>query len=387
MHFPKHFLIGAAMAGHQVEGNNLHSNWWDAESQGKIPPSGMAADHYRKFDSDFALAHSLGLNAMRISIEWSRLEPGEGEWNEAAIAHYHHVFKSLRKHGHIPMVTLFHWTMPLWFAERGGFAVASNLKYFKRFVRKVAREYGKHCQLWLTVNEPEVFAFDSYLFGKHVPFEKNARKALTVYRNLFAAHKAAYVILKRYIPHVRVGVAKNVALNIPFRSDHPLDKLVAWVGNKLGNEFFIDRVKNHIDFIGLNYYFTHLVKFDIWSGFIPMNEQFPMSDMGIKTNPQGLYKLLKRFEKYNKPLYVTENGIANASDNMRVRFIKEHLAAVYKARLEGVPVKGYFHWSLLDTYEWQDGFDRKFGLAEVDFQTQKRTLRVANQLFHSFRKK
>jgi beta-glucosidase len=160
MHFPKHFLFGAALAGHQVEGNNIHSNWWKAESAGLVPPSGVAANHYHHFDSDFGMAKSLGLNAMRISLEWSRLEPVKGEWDPKAIEHYHHVFRSMKKHGLVPMVTLFHWTMPQWLASKGGFETEYGVKMFRRFVRKVAREYGRYCQLWLTINEPEVFVFE-----------------------------------------------------------------------------------------------------------------------------------------------------------------------------------------------------------------------------------
>ncbi len=364
----------------------MHNNWWHAENNGLIPKSGIAADHYHQFDSDFAMGRKLGLNSMRISLEWSRLQPREGEWDEREVEHYHHVFRSLRKHGFIPMVTLFHWTMPQWLAEKGGFETEYGLRAFRKFVRGIASEFGKECQLWLTVNEPEVFAFDGYWFAKHPPFVKSLWRAWKVYRNTIKAHKEAYQILKRYIPHVRVGVAKNVAHHEP-HSKSVLDKLVVWIANKFGNEYFIDRIKNHLDFIGLNYYFTHRLRFSWRKGFEHMNEQFPKSDMGIKTYPQGLYHLLKRFQKYDKALYVTENGIANATDTMRAQFIREHIKAVHQARLEGAPIKGYFYWSLIDTYEFQDGFDRKFGLAEVDFANLKRTPRVSPQLFTSFRKR
>ncbi len=387
MHFPKHFLLGASLAGHQVEGYNTNSNWWHAEQAGQVPPSGAASDHYHLFDSDFAMAHSLGLNAIRLSLEWSRLEPLEGQWDEKAVAHYHHVFKSMRKHGLIPMVTLFHWTMPQWLAERGGFETEVGVKAFRRFVRRIAGEFGEECQLWLTVNEPEVFAFEGYLWGKHVPFRKSIWKTYHVYRNLIRAHRDAYKILKRHIPHVKVGVAKNVAYHEPYRPKHALDRLVVWMARTFGNEFFIDRVRYQTDFIGLNYYFTHTVRFSWRKGFQQMNEVEPKSDMGSKTYPLGLYHLLKRFGKYQKPLYVTENGIANSTDAMRARFIREHLASVARARSENIPIKGYFYWSLIDTYEWQDGFDRKFGLAEVDFSTQKRKPRISHQLFPSMRKK
>ncbi len=387
MHFPKHFLFGAATAGHQVEGLNIHSNWWQAEEQGLVPPSGKASDHYHRFDADFAMAQKLGLNSIRISIEWSRLEPQQGVWDEKEIEHYRKVFKSLKKHGLIPMVTLFHWTMPQWLAEKGGFETDIGVKAFRRFVRVVARQYGKYSQLWLTVNEPEVFAMEGYLYGRHVPFKKNPLLALRVYRNVIRAHRDAYRILKRSIPHVKVGVAKNVSYIEPQNKNNPLDRMVVWLARKFGNEFFIDRIKDKLDFIGLNYYFTHTVEFSYSRGFRQTNEEFPKSNMGIKTYPKGLYYLLKQFSRYSKPIYVTENGIANSTDDMRERFIREHLLSVAHARSENVPIKGYYYWSLIDTYEWQDGMNRKFGLAEVDYTTMSRRLRISNHLFSSLRKK
>lgn len=386
MQFPKHFLFGAALSAHQVEGNNVHSNWWHAEQNGFVPPSGIAADHYHQFDSDFAMGRKLGLNAMRISLEWSRLQPKEGVWDKREVEHYHHVFRSLRHRGFIPMVTLFHWTMPQWLLEKGGFETYYGLRAFRKFVRGVASEFGKECQLWITINEPEVFAFESYFFGKHPPFGKSLWRAWKVYRNLIKAHFDAHKILKLYIPHVRVGVAKNVAYHLP-HSKSILDRLVVWIANKFGNECFIEKTKHTLDFIGLNYYFTHRLKFSLLKGFENMNEKFPMSEMGTKTFPQGLYYLLRRFQKYDKPLYVTENGIANAHDKMREQFIREHIKAVHQARQEGVQIKGYFYWSLIDTYEFRDGFDRKFGLAEVNYSNLKRTPRISAQLFNSFRKR
>ena len=163
-----------------------------------------------------------------------------------------------------------------------------------------------------------------------------------------------------------------------------LDQLTVKIARYFGNEFFINRLKNQLDFIGLNYYFTHTLKFDWLAGFKEMNEQFPKSDMGLKTYPKGLYFLLKRFARYKKPLYITENGIANATNEMRERFISEHLDAIAQALGEGISAKGYFYWSLLDTYEWHMGYRLKFGLAEVDYETLNRTPRVQEKFFKTF---
>ena len=222
MKFPENFLLGAATAGHQVEGQNVHSNWWAAEAQGKVAASGLGADHFNKFDSDFAIAEGLGLNAMRISIEWSRIEPQEGKFNAEAIAHYHDVFKSLRAHGLTPMVTLFHWTMPQWLAEKRGFETSFGVRAFEKYVEFIAREYGSECNLWLTINEPEVFAFEGYWTAKHVPFRKNIFLTLKVYLNLIRAHKVAYKAIKKVLPRAQVGLAKNVAYHEPFRQGNNL---------------------------------------------------------------------------------------------------------------------------------------------------------------------
>ncbi len=384
MKFPENFLLGAATAGHQVEGQNIYSNWWAAEAQGKVAASGLGADHFNKFDSDFALAKSLGLNAMRISIEWSRIEPQEGKLNAEVIAHYHDVFKSLRTHGLTPMVTLFHWTMPQWLAEKGGFESSFGVRTFEKYVEFIAREYGSDCNLWLTINEPEVFAFEGYWTAKHVPFRKNIFLTLKVYLNLIRAHKAAYKAIKKVLPGAQVGLAKNVAYHEPFRPGNWGDELIVKIGRYFGNEFFMNRLKRQLDFIGLNYYFTHTLKFSWRKGFEEMNKKFPKSDMGLKTYPKGLYHLLKRFAKYNKPLYVTENGIANATDEMRERFIAEHLEETKRALNEGAQVKGYFYWSLLDTYEWHMGYGLKFGLAEVNYETLERKPRVQENFFKTF---
>ncbi len=385
MQLPKGFLLGAALAGHQVEGNNTDSNWWQAELQGKVPSSGLGADHYHQFDSDFVLAKELGLNAVRISIEWSRIEPREGQWNAEAIAHYHEVFASLQKQGLTPMVTLFHWTLPQWLARKGGLETQFGVQAFAKFIEVIAHEYGHKANLWLTLNEPEVFAFEGYYTAKHVPFRTNLFLALKVYYNLICAHKLAYRILKQVNPSAQVGVAKNVAYNEPFRPNHIFDRLIVKVANKIGNEFFIDRIRKQLDFIGLNYYFTHTVKSKWYFGFEAMNIKHPKSAMGITTYPRGLYFLLKRFSKYRKPIYITENGIANANDEMRGEFIAQHLHAVDEAIRAGVNVKGYFNWALIDTYEWQKGYDLKFGLAEVNYHTLKRTLRLPAKFFNQFR--
>ncbi len=189
-------------------------------------------------------------------------------------------------------------------------------------------------------------------------------------------HKASYHIIKSIDRTAQIGIAKNVAYHEPYRKSHVLDRLLVWCANTFGNELFVRLILKQLDFIGLNYYFYHSLTWSWKSVFESKNKHVIKSDMGEKTYPLGLYYLLKQLWKYRKPLYVTENGIANSYDDMRIRFIEEHLHAVRKAQKQGIDVRGYFYWSLTDTYEWKDGYDRKFGLVEIDFETKKRRPRT-----------
>lgn len=390
---PEGFLLGASSSAHQVEGNNKNNDWWMYEEMGRLPLSGNAADHYNRFEADFGLAKQIGLNAMRISIEWSRIEPQEGKWAVGEIEHYKKVLRKLKELGMVRMVTLHHYTLPVWLAEQGGFESKKGVQAFARFAWFVAQNLGSDIDLWITINEPEIYAAMSYRFGIWPPFKKNLRLFLRMIGNLIKAHKAAYRAIKQVDPNAQIGIAKNSAYLEPYR-DKFLDRMVVRVGNFFGNHYFLRRIKKQMDFIGLNYYFYERLQFDFKSGFKQMNHNFdvktltvvptdeqPRSDMGWRTYPEGIYYLLRALKKYGKPIYITENGIANARDEMRQRFITEHLFWIKKAIDFGVDVRGYFYWSLTDTYEWHDGFNPIFGLIEVDFETQERKIRPSADVF------
>lgn len=383
--FPKGFLIGASSSAHQAEGDNFNSDWYFWETQGKLPQSGKAADHYNRFDEDFELASQIGLNAIRISIEWARIEPVEGRWDTTAVEHYKKVLMKMKDLGLARMVTLWHYTLPKWLADKGGFENKEAAEAFARYAWFVAQNLGKEIDFWLTINEPEVYAFLSYQQGTYPPFKKNLLKTWKVLSNLIQAHKSAYKSIKESLGDVPVGIAKNLAYYEPYRKNNPADRVVSFVATIL-NRYVLEKIRREMDFIGLNYYFYNRMKFDFAKGFCEKNGNFQKgqlvlddqknrSDVGWVLHPQGIYHVLNDLKKFEKPIYVTECGIADAQDNRRKEFIREILSWTLKSMNEGADVKGFFYWSLTDNYEWSQGFGPRFGLVEIDYNTQKRIVR------------
>ncbi len=377
---PEGFLLGAASAAHQVEGNNFNNDWWHYEQQDRLPKSGKATDHYNRYEEDFLLAKNMGLNTMRISIEWSRIEPIENKWDATAIEHYRKVLLKMKELGLTRIVTLHHFTLPMWLADKGGFENSHGAAAFARFAWFVASNLGQEVDYWVTINEPEVYAGLSYNHGKWPPFKKNLWTMIRVFHNLMHAHRSAFKSIREVLPGAMIGLAKNNVDYEAYRKGNFFDNLLVKLFKYFGNEYFLNRIKDHLDFIGLNYYFSHTLKFT-WRGPRKMNHEVPKSDMGWATYPPGLYHLLLDLKKYNKPVIVTENGIANARDDMRQDFIRQHLESMARAATEGVDVKGYCYWSLTDTYEWHDGFNPKFGLVEVNLETMERKVRGSADIF------
>jgi beta-glucosidase len=391
IHFPKGFLLGAAAASHQVEGQNTHSDWWYWEQQGRVPKSGMSADHYNRFEEDFQIAHDIGLNAMRISISWPRIEPEEGKWDKDAVEHYRKVLKTMKKQGLTRVVTLWHWVMPKWFADKGGFEKKEGVEAFARYAWFIAENLGSEIDLWVTLNEPETYSQLAYVRGRYPPFRQSKRTYWNVLGNLITAHKRAYSAIKKAFPKAQIGIAKNVSYYEPYRKMNLMDQLIVFFAKNVGNHYFYEKIQKHMDFVGVNYYFFNKVRFDWRRGYEEMNRNFMKgqmqlddqenrSDMGWVLHPEGLYHLLLDLRKYKKPIYITENGLADAIDNRRPKFLRESLQWVEKAIKKGADVKGYFHWSLTDNYEWTEGYGPRFGLVEIDYTTQKRTIRKSTEV-------
>lgn len=348
------FLWGAATSAHQVEGNNIHNDWWAWEQ--KLPPgrrSGKAADHYHRFPEDFALAKSLGHNAHRLSLEWSRIEPAEGSWNERAIEHYRQILEELKRQGLTSFVTLHHFTNPIWFARAGGWARLDAARTFARYVRVVTQRLGDLVDFWQTINEPMVYVKKSYWDGDWPPAgHRNFLAMERVIGQMACAHQAAYDVIHHHSLVAHVGLAQNVVAY-----SGSLAPLYDWYYNHR----FFNLTRGRHDFIGLNYYYSSTKPAQPWAGAV--------SDLGWPIDPAGLTKELLDFKKYQLPIYITENGIADADDSRRADFIRSHLRAIEVAQAAGADVRGYFHWSLLDNFEWAAGFTPRFGLVEVDYNT------------------
>ncbi len=388
--FPRDFMWGASTSAHQVEGGNHNqwtvwelahaaeaaktaqkryghlANWEDIRHQAANPNnyvSGRGVDHYSRYEEDFKLLKKLNFNTFRFGIEWSRLEPAEGQWDETAIEHYRAYIEKLKEMDIEPVLNIWHWTAPVWFEAKGGFRKKSNLVYFDRLVKKLSDEYGHLLRYVITLNEPNNFVSFGYLVGSWPPGDKNFLDGSLTYWNLVRAHKRAYKILKRRHPELQIGVASQLA-NIQAKRPHNIfDEVSTKLMRYFWDWWFPARIRHQQDFVGFNYYFT-----DYYTGvFKRENPKTPLNDLGWYMEPEGLYPLLLRaWAHYKKPIIVTENGVADAKDQYRRWWIEESIVAMERAMSEGVKIKGYFHWSLLDNFEWADGWWPKFGLVEVD---------------------
>lgn len=391
--FPENFLWGAATSAHQVEGGNVNNDWWRWEQLGKIKDgsvSGKACDHYHLFEDDFKMARELGHNVHRLSIEWSRIEPSPGKWNLKEIDHYRKVLNSLKENNMKTMVTLHHFTNPLWFADLGGWENKDSAFYFSRFAEFIAKELGDKIDFWITINEPGVYISKGYLEGDWSPERRyNIFAARQVMNNMIKAHRDAYQKIHQALKEknfdVQVGIAKQNAYYEPCQKYNPFDVMFVSALRYFGNFLLLNKIKKELDFIGLNYYFHYKLRLNllkIKSGLVEVkNDNKEMSDFNWEIYPRGIYKVLKELKKYNKPIFITENGVADKNDVYRKKFILEHLKEIHRAIRNNVDVRGYFHWSLLDNFEWKEGFEMRFGLVEVDFKSYERRIRKSAKIF------
>jgi len=403
--FPVGFLWGAATSAHQVEGGNTQNDWWRFEQRpGAIRGgrgSGDACRHLERFDADFALAAGDGHNAHRLSFEWSRLEPARGRFDPGAVAHYHEVLASLRRHRLTPVVTLHHFTNPCWVVEAGGWESRATVDAFESFVRFCAREYGGEVDWWCTVNEPEVYAFRGWSEGLWPPCVKDDSRALCVIANQLEAHGRAYRVLHAEdradadgdgVP-ARVGFAKHRIQLEPLRRWNPLDHLQAHLEDRVFNDAVeqaavtgrielgipgarpvrrdVPELRGAMDWYGLNYYTRWMVRSLSPEPHVA-RPGAPRNDLGWELWPEGLGRAVAAAARLGRPVLVTENGVADAHDRLRPAAIVAFVEAMHSAMAGGAPVLGYLHWSLLDNFEWADGYEGRFGLYAVDFDDPER---------------
>jgi len=415
--FAGDFTWGVAAAAHQVEGNNTNNQWylWESAKDELGEPrikdgqrAGLACNHWDLYPEDIQLMKNLGVGGYRFSIEWSRIEPSPDVYDEGAIVHYQQVCDSLISAGIEPMITLHHFSNPIWFEQKGAFEKAENVSDFIEFVEYVVPLFSGKVKKWCTINEPSVYVAEGYFNGINPPGVNDPELAGQVLRNLLEAHVQAYHAIKE-LPggtDLRVGLVKNMTFIDPYNKWNLADWIFSSMVNKVFNETalrFIETGKfkyvlptmarhkdqnpaavNSIDFIGLNYYSHYNLKFrfDLDKAFEnnPLPDEIP-TDMEYSQYPEGFYRAAKRLAELDVPIIVTENGVADATDQYREEYIKRYLYALSSARKEGIAIQGYYYWSLMDNFEWSSGYDMKFGLYEVDFETQQRTMRKGSEAY------
>lgn len=381
--FPEGFLWGAGTSSFQVEGNNINSDWWEWEQTNKPlnMRSGEACNQYELYEKDFDLAKDLGHNSHRLSVEWSRIEPEEGKFNEEEIKHYVNVLKYLKSLNLQVCLTLWHFTNPTWFAKLGGWENFKAPYYFERFVKKIVPLLEQYVDIWITINEPGIYTFMGYLGGDDAgsfpPGKKSNIAALKVNWNLSQAHKKAYKAIHRLVPNPQVGIAQNTSSFEAYHKHSLREQLAVGLSDLITNHSFYAITKGYHDFLGLNYYFHY--RFNAKHGLIPDRidpkiQKRDVSDLGWELHPEGLFSVLTDLSD-DLPIYITECGIASTNDDRRTRFLINYLQEVYRAVQAGVRVKGFFYWSLIDNFEWHRGFNPRFGLVEVDYATQGRAVR------------
>lgn len=369
--FPEGFLWGTATSAYQVEGGNHHADWEDFKSAGK------ACDQYHRYQDDFDLIKQLNHNAHRLSIEWSRIEPEEGQFDQKEIEHYVKVLKALKELKLTVMLTLWHFTLPKWVADLGGWENGETVKYFKRYVNRIVPEIAEYVDLWITLNEPGVYIYQTYVKREWPHAKKSLLGQVKTFLNLVSAHKGVYKLLHQLFPAGKpVGIANNILSFEPYHKHSVVEQMAVAFNDMLTNHLFYLLTKHTHDFLGINYYFH--VRFNT-SGILPhevnpIAQTHDVSDLGWEIYPEGLFEVLTDLSD-DIPIYITECGIASTNDDRRNRFLISYLQEVFRSIRAGVNVRGFFYWSLIDNFEWHRGFDPRFGLIEVDYSTQQRKIR------------
>lgn len=366
--FPEGFLWGAATSANQIEGNNTNSDWWKWENspkralqlrrKGKNPDdykSGIACDSYNRYEEDFDIAKQLNHNAHRFTIEWARIQPSQAEFDQKEIEHYRQVLQALRSRGIKTFVTLHHFSSPLWFYKIGGWEKSANVDLFVKYVERLFEELHELIDYVCVINEPNLYAIQGYFTLRWPPQKFAPWKIPEILRNFGLAQKKVYQLAKSKGYKFPVGTADSV-------SKVEAAWMLFWLPPIVRRYLYlwlIELQAPYADFIGIQYYSRKL---------IDIKPRLPKTDMRWEIYPKGLHDVLLEMKKFNKPVIITENGIADAKDTKREKFIVDHLKWAHKAIEQGVDLRGYFYWSLIDNMELADGFEKRFGLVEIDYR-------------------
>ncbi len=401
--FPEEFLWGVATSAFQLEGSP-GADWatWDPVLS-DVP---HVTNHYVLFREDLKLLKDLGVNAYRFSLEWSRIQPRENTWDGEAIAHYQEIIDILRDYRIEPMVTLHHFTNPRWFLDRHPWHRGSSREKFLRYVEMMVSTLTG-VRYWITFNEPYVILIGGYLDGCMPPGLQDVPRSLAALKNIFTSHGKAYDLIHRYVPDAQVSVAHNMSVFAPWKKWNPLDRVLKKTANYFYNHSIINAfrtgtfvvkfpfsreveievpIKDKLDFFGVNYYTRIHLRFN---PFKKMGVELRYADidghgltnLGWEIHPRGLAKVLRYASRLNLPMIITENGIATYDTEEKVKYMKRHVDVIERCLKDGLDVRGYFYWTLIDNYEWLQGLDARFGLYRVDFKTLKRSPTSAASYF------
>lgn len=416
--FSKDFLWGAASAAAQVEGayneDGKGLSIWDCASDKKLKRSEnchIACDHYHRYKEDVALMKQIGLKSYRFSVSWPRIMPEKGKVNQKGIAFYCNLVKELRKAGIEPLCTLYHWDLPMWVYKEGGWKNSKTVGWFAEYVKVVVEALSEDVQYWMTFNEPQMFIGQGYITGIHAPFKKSIPSIFKLSKNVLLAHGKAVQTIRQYAKtEPKVGMALAASAFIPkgegneavqWAYENTFSEKPAMFGNAWWTEPMIvgkapqmlkrtlkekdlQQIAQPLDFVGLNVY--QPFNYDCgWAEGEKSIPGMPRNTIGWPIAGDTLYWTVRFFyEKYHLPILITENGMANTDfvmldgkvhDTQRIDFMKRYLKGLKRAASEGIPVIGYQHWSIMDNYEWAEGYDPRFGLIYVDYATQERILK------------
>jgi beta-glucosidase len=411
LEFPKNFTFGVATAAYQVEGH-IDNDWSEWEQQGKLKDPhmrcGRGVDHWNRFDLDVQLAQEVGSDAFRISLEWARIEPVRGQYDEAMVDQYRQRLLKMKAAGIRPVVTLHHFTHPKWFHSETPWHEPASVEMFRRYARVCAGILKGLDALVITINEPMVLLLGGYIQGVLPPGIADGRKAMLALGNMARAHVAAREEILRECGRCEIGIAQNMIVFRPDRWWHPMDRAVTRLAAESYNHAFlraltdgelritmpglastrqrIDGARDSVDFMGINYYTRAHLRFLTKAPFLEFvfrdihNRR--LTDIGWEEYPEGFAELLLELKRgYGKPIWVTENGIDDRAGDRRPRFLYDHWRQLLQAKAGGADVRGYLYWSLMDNFEWLEGWGPRFGLYSVDFETLERRATPACHYF------
>ncbi|MDE0020235.1 MAG: glycoside hydrolase family 1 protein [Candidatus Poribacteria bacterium] len=411
---PDDLLLGSATSATQIEGGELPHSWARWSEQGKTADGSHPKDacmHWERALEDAALISRLNCQTYRLSIEWARLQPTQDAWDAAALDQYRQLIGALRDAGVLPLVTLHHFTNPLWIEDAGGWTNRSAVEAFETYAERVVSALGDLVSEWITVNEPAVYAYHGHLQTIWPPGKRRLRACRAAVRNMLRAHIRAYRLIHEirgrnaWQDETRVGAAKHFCAMRPARPEKRLDRLGAKIAEHLFQDAPLFALStgaflfpygypwlrhdsnpegsgDFSDFTGVNYYQPYRVRWRRKGFQRHTPDEAPTNDLGWEIDAEGLRQVCAdAYEAAGKPIYITENGVADADDAIRSRFIYEHLAQTLQARQDGIPIQRYYHWTLMDNFEWAEGMSAKFGLAAVDPQTYERIVKPSGEYY------